>query len=515
VSDQKRQGKVYLVGAGPGDPGLITVRGANLVRRADVVVVDDLVNPVLFRFHPREKIIYVGKRGPGAPLGRRLQLPQKGISRLLVQLAKKGRHVVRLKGGDPLVFGRGGEEMEALRRAGVPYEVVPGVTSALAAPAYAGIPVSDRRSSSEVIFLTGQERREDASEKQSRIDWGKLSPEATLVILMGVSRWTVVRQRLLANGWPASKSVAAIESATTGKQRTILTTLSRSVDSFRKNKLVSPAVLVVGDVVQMARRLEWIKAEKPLIGKSVVVTRAAHQNRKMIDSLEEKGAHVLICPALTVLPVTDDPSSQRILSTLREESFDYDWIIFLSENGVRSFFAALKGKFRQPRSKVCAVGPNTAAVVEEFGWRVHKTARDYNRLGALRELGKVRGKKILLPRAQGAPQDIVQALVQRGARVDEIRIYRTEPAAPPPSEIRNAILSGVDAVTFTSPSTVRAFCTFFSRRQIDKIFLNSVALSIGRSTTEELKVAKIKSIVEADLATTDDMVETLVRRLKR
>ena len=269
-------GKVFLVGAGPGDTGLITVRGRDCIETADVLVVDALVNPSLFT-GAKARVHYVGKRGPGAPHGSSARLSQKAIHTLLIREARKGRRVVRLKGGDPIVFGRGSEEMEALRAAHVSYEVVPGIPSPIAVPAFAGIPITDRRWSSQVTFLTGQEGPNRHSDYK-RVDWKSLPIGGTLVILMGVSRWPIIQKRLLALGWPPSMAIAAIESGTTKAQRVIQAYLGKSVRIFKKRKLVAPAIIVVGQVAGLSGALSWVEKEKPLLGRKVVVTRAEFQS---------------------------------------------------------------------------------------------------------------------------------------------------------------------------------------------------------------------------------------------
>jgi uroporphyrinogen III methyltransferase/synthase len=283
---------VHIVGAGPGDPGLITRRGLELINTADVIVLDALVNPALLRGNPTAEIIYVGKRGPGARCGAMLTMPQPQINRLLIKLAKKGRRVVRLKGGDPFVFGRGGEEMEALRDAGLGYEIVPGVSSAIAAPAYAGIPVSDRRWASHVTFLTGHEGRVP-----------DYAPRETLVVLMGVAAWPRLALNLAAEGWPARTTVAAVESGTTREQRVLMTTLKESTDFFKKKKLEAPTIVVVGDVARHGKTSAWLSRVKPLLGRTVVVTRAEGQNDSFAALLRDKGADVIECPAIDIQPL--------------------------------------------------------------------------------------------------------------------------------------------------------------------------------------------------------------------
>ncbi len=499
--------KVYLIGAGPGDPGLITVRGRDVVNRADVIVVDDLVNPLLLLSNPTAQIIYVGKRGPGAPQGSFLKLPQKKINSLLVQLAKKYKTVARLKGGDPLIFARGGEEMEALRKAGVSYEIIPGVTSAVAGPAYAGIPLSDRRWASTITFLTGQE----SASSSSGVDWEKLPVGGTLVILMGVARWPSIKKNLLNSGWSSSTPVAAVQSATCQNQQVYLTKLGESDKTFKSKKLVSPAIVVVGDVSNLSQRLSWVEKEKPLLGKKVVVTRAAHQSRELISSLEEKGAFVIPCPAISIEPLHGNESTAAVVEALRNKTRAYDWIAFMSENGVQSFRSLIgAGREWLGLAKIFSVGSHTQQSIERAGWPVHRVAHVFNSPGALRSLGNVKGKRFLVPRVQEGPMDFVSGLRRRGAMVDEISTYRTVSGPLPSSRLKGVLLSGVDFITFTSGSTVDYFFKFFSSLESRRIFSKATALSIGPVTSTALRRKGIRKIKQASTATTEGMIDAIL-----
>lgn len=495
---------VHLVGAGPGDPGLITKRGLDLLRRADAVVYDALVNPALLLEAPQAQIIYVGKRG-----GARHAMAQEKINSLLVRLAGQGKRVVRLKGGDPFVFGRGGEEVEALKKAHVPYEIVPGVTSAIAAPAYAGIPVSDRRWSSQVTFFTGHEGRPTVA-GSSNVDWDALSSTGTLVVLMGVAEWPSIRRNLLERNWPKNTPVAAIESGTNRDQRVITTTLDGSKRDFKKQRLKAPAVIVVGRVANLAKTRSWVKETKPLLGKTVVVTRAVHQNEKLTGLLEDRGAHVIECPAIATRPLQGSLRLREIVSHLSE----YDWVLLLSVNAVEAFALLLDSKKDLlKKTRLCAIGPATAQAIRSHGWAAHRTARVFNSQGIVKILGALRGKHLLLPRVQGAPPDLVEALRKRGALVDEVATYETITAPPPPDAIKQAILKIADAVTFTSASTAHHFATFFSTKELVGLFRRATALSIGPVTSAVLKKMKIRCVVEAKQSTVEHMVEKLCRVL--
>lgn len=494
-----RMGKVFIVGAGPGDVGLITQRGAKLLKKADVVVMDALVNPALVR-SSRAKIITAGKRGPGAPMGSSAEFSQDRINKLLVRLGREGHLVVRLKGGDPFLFGRGSEELDALRRAKIPYEVVPGVSSALAVPAYAGIPVTDRRWASQVTIITGQEGKEKSPE-QSAVDWKKLSPRGTLVILMGVSRWPDLQKKLIRNGWQSNAPIAAIESGTTSRQRVIRTTLKESVNDFQRHRLVAPSIVVVGDVVRLQSSLSWLH-ERPLLGRRIMITRPWDQARDFIALLEDKGAEVYVSPSINIKPLNPQ---------LKKSPTDYDWVVLLSANAVEHFARVLgerRGEMR--RAKILAIGPRTAAAVRAQKWKVARMAGDFNSFGVKRVLGHVRAQSFLIPRVQDAPPTLSQLLKQDGGRVTEMAIYKTLPMAPTKA-MHQIALSGVDAITFTSGSTARYFLKSFSSREKNLIFKNTLSISIGPMTTAALKAGGVPSVLESDISTTEGMVETLCR----
>lgn len=481
---------VFIVGAGPGDPGLITKRGLDLINSADVIVMDALVNPALLRGNARAQIIDVGKRGPGAPGGHKRVFPQEKINQLLVKWGRTGQRVVRLKGGDPFVFGRGGEEVDALAKAGILYEIVPGITAAIAGPTYAGIPVTDRRWSSQVTFITGHEGAKETD--GIGVDWQNLSPQGTLVIFMGVSQWPDIRKTLLNYGWPADHPVCAIASATLPEQRVLSTTIKESENYFKIKKLTAPAVIVVGHVASLAHVRGWVHKTKPLLGKKIVVTRPLEQNQTLVRMLEDLGADVIECPAIKINPKSEilNPKS--------------DWLVFLSANAVRTFTGSIPAK-----TKICVVGPATKRAVLEKGWVVHKMAQEFNSRGVLKALGSVKGKKILIPRVQGGPQDMGRALRKRGAFVEEVVTYETVGALPPPPHVKRLIIGGVDAITFTSASTVRHFCGFFTRAELRKIFSKAIAVSIGPSTTKALREFGITRLRQSNQATSESLVTAI------
>lgn len=506
------RGKVYLVGAGPGDPSLITRRGWDLIEQADVLVVDDLVHPYFSHLNPRAKIIYVGKRGPASPRGRIQIYPQGKINRILIQLARRGQRVVRLKGGDPLVFGRGGEEMESLRAARIPYEIVPGVSSVVAAPAYAGIPLSDRRWASTVTLMTGQESRTE--ESVSRVDWNHIPRNGTLVVLMGVQKWAQIRKNLLSYGWRSDTPVAVVESATGPTQREFQSDLNSSLSLFRREQIVSPAVIVVGTVAKLHRRLAWLRKEKPLLGQIVVVTRAEAQTKSFSSKLEDLGAVVVPCPAIAIHPLALDTVVKNKIAQWKSGRLHYDWILFLSENAVASFSEAVGALPRRLTSRIAVVGPRTAAAAKKRGWPVHTIARQFNAANLIKNLGSISGKKILLPRVQMAPDSLEFEIRNKGAFLDVVSIYQNRPAPPPSSPMRSFILGHANAVTFTSASTAEAFRGFWTTPEFKRLFKKAKAVSIGPQTTRALQKAGLKKIWETRVSTTDGLIQTLINRMK-
>jgi uroporphyrinogen III methyltransferase/synthase len=500
-------GKVILVGAGPGDPGLLTVRGQEWLAQADVVVTDALVNPRLWR-GLRARIIDVGKRGPGAPRGAHQRESQANINRILVRLARQGNTVVRLKGGDPFVFGRGSEELEALRVAKISFEVVPGVSSAHAVPAYAGIPITDRRFASHVTILTGHEKGEQPS-KQS-IDWDRLSPDGTLVILMGVSRWPDIQKELLGRHWPPSHPVAAIEWGTTVRQRVIHSSLEQAAADFKKQKLQAPAIIVVGRVAKLGRQLEWVRRNRPLLGLKIVVMRPLEQAGELIAALENKGAQVLHAPAIRIRSLAGSASVRRKIKKIQSQPHSYDFLIFLSANAVRHFETVAPLLTRQWRhAAVAVVGDQTARVAREHGWRVTMKPSLYRATSLVRELGGISGKRILIPRAETAPIEILEDLRDRGATVDVLPVYRTAPV-PFSASVKHEIQSGADVLMFTSSSMVGSFLRNFSTAEKRRLLRTARIVSMGALTTAALRKHGVRQIHQARNSSVDELVSSAI-----
>ncbi|HEV7587086.1 MAG TPA: uroporphyrinogen-III C-methyltransferase, partial [Longimicrobium sp.] len=413
-------GTVYLVGAGPGDPGLLTLRAAELLERADVLVYDALAAPEIVERAAKAERIYAGKRG-----GRTSPLSQEEISALLVELAAKHAVVVRLKGGDPFVFGRGGEEALALAAAGISWEVVPGITAGTAGPAYAGIPVTHRGLSTSVTLVTGHE---DPAKAGTDVDWNALGRgTGTLVFYMSVGKMEENFARLIEAGRPADTPAAAVEWGTHARQRTVVGTLATLPALAREANVGAPSVVVVGDVVSLRGELAWFD-RRPLSGKRVVVTRARAQASGFAASLRELGAEVVQLPVIRIESPEDPDALRR--AALQADSFD--WIVFTSANGVDRFFAALAEGGRDARAlggvSICAIGPATAQELAKHGVRADLVPDEFvaeAALAALMAATELAGRRILIPRAAEARAVLPDGLRERGAEVVEVAAYRT------------------------------------------------------------------------------------------
>ena len=444
-------GVVYLVGAGPGDPGLLTVRGRQCIGEADVVIHDYLVDPRLLRHaRPQAEIVQSGKSGDASRRDRQ----QQAINLRMVAAARAGKVVVRLKGGDPFVFGRGGEEVQALVDAGVAFEIVPGVSSAIAVPAYAGIPVTERGLNSSFAVVTGHE----APGTLHPLDWGALARMETLVFLMGLRTISTIASRLQEAGKSADTPVACVRSGTRPDQATVVGTLADIADRVARARFEPPAVFVVGDAVKRREQLSWFE-RRPLLGRRIVVTRAAEQAAEFVDRLERLGAEGIAAPTIEFAEATSATALDAALAAL--ESFD--WIVFTSAHGVTVFFARLHaagGDVRRlGRARVAAIGPATAAALAHHGLRADLQPETFRG----EELAKILaphviGRRVLLPRAEGAREALPQALAQVGAEVVDVSTYRAAPVTDLPDRLRHLVAAdALDAITFTSPSTVRGF----------------------------------------------------------
>jgi uroporphyrinogen III methyltransferase / synthase len=503
---ERKIGKVYIIGAGPGDPGLITVKGARCIGEADVVVYDYLVSEELLRHcNPKARLVYAGKRGGEHTL------PQAQINALLCKEAESGSTVARLKGGDPFIFGRGGEEAEVLARAGIPFEIVPGVTSAVAVPAYAGIPLTHREYTSTVAFVTGHE---DPGKEQSEIDWAKLAGMGTIVFLMGVKNLPMIVENLVHAGRPAGTPAALIRWGTTPAQETLAGTLGDIVEGAQAHGFFPPAILVVGGVVDLRRELNWYET-KPLFGKGVVITRPEEQQEELARLLAAQGARAISFPTIAV----EAPHNWRELDAALGSLEKYAWIIFTSANGVAFFFRRLFELGRDVRDvkglRICTIGPATASAVESRGVRVDLVPDEFISEGVVRAFEGlcVAGMKILLPRAAEARDVIPDGLRAMGAEVDVVTAYRTVNSGRRKEELDEYLQAGqVHVVTFTSPSTVKNFIAIMGGTRLPP----EVRIAcIGPVTAAAAREAGLRIDVLQERYTMEGLVEGLVRHFAR
>lgn len=486
-------GKVYLIGAGPGDPGLITVKAVECLRRADVVVYDRLIAPALLDYaHADAEKIYVGKASSDHTL------PQNEINALLVQKARDGKIVARLKGGDPFVFGRGGEEALALVQAGIEFEIVPGVSSAIAAPAYAGIPVTHRGVATSFTVATGHLRDDQAS---------IANPQApTLIYLMGVENLNSIVANLIQSGCHSTTPTALVRWGTTPQQETIVGTLGDICE--RGKNLQPPAVLIVGNVVALREKLRWFE-NRPLFGKHILVTRAREQASELSQMLRELGAEPIESPIIRIAPLDDYRALDDALTQR------YDWIIFTSVNGVDAVWRRVQAIERDARwfagVRVGAIGPATAKRLTRYGLRADFVPREYVAEGIVAGIGDVNGKRLLLPRADLARENLARDLRARGAIVAEVVAYRTLTidANDPAIEKIRAMLAAdeIDAITFTSSSTVRGFVHAVQAKIED---LKSKIICIGPITAQTARELGLRVDVIAQEYTLEGLTKALV-----
>ncbi len=505
---RRRPGTVHLVGAGPGDPGLITRRGQDLLSRADVVVADALAAPELLDMAPAAaERIKAGKRGG------RQSVRQDTVNRLLIDRARRGLLVVRLKGGDPSLFGRGGEEAEALRRARIPFTVVPGVTAALGAAAWTGIPLTHRRLASSVVLATGHS---GPARRAGAPDWEALTRADTLVLYMGVRRLQGLVGRLVRAGMSPATPVALVRCATLPEQEVVSGRLGDIVARARAAGVRPPALLIAGRVVRLRRSLDWV-SRLPLHGRTIVVTRPRDQAGPFVEELRERGARVLLAPAIELRP----PRSLAPLDRAIRRLTSYDSIIFTSVNGVARFFARLLETRRDIRDLkgigILAIGPATAAAVETRGLRVEAVPEDYRAEGIVELMKKrrLRGARILVPRAAVARDLLITELRRWGAVVDVVSVYRTAPSRAGAAEVRAALRRGrLDLITFTSSSTVTSFARLFRGRTEARLIRKIPIAAIGPITAATARRERFRVAVVPRVSTVPDLTRAVVRYLK-
>ncbi len=508
MASHSEKGKVYLIGAGPGDPGLMTLKGRDLIAAADCLVYDALASPAMLAWlKPGCEKIYVGKRAGNHAL------PQDDINALLVKCASQYSCTVRLKGGDPYVFGRGGEEALALHAAGVAFEVVPGVSSAIAGPAYAGIPVTHRDCCTQFTVFTGHE---GTHKSESTLDIpGIAAAQGTKIMLMGMSRLRETLVALMEAGQAPDVPAAVVQWAATGRQKSVCATVGTLADAVQETGLSSPAVVVIGEVVALAPKLDW-RSRLPLFGKRVVVTRTREQASELSSQLEQLGADVIELPTIRIA----DPTDKRDFAEAVVDAPHYDWLVFSSPNGVRRFFQAFFAVYEDIReiggARIAAVGPGTAAELKKYGLMVdvmpqkavaEELVAEFDRKGD--EFGGVANVTMLWVHGEQARRVIYDELMKRQAIVDECLAYSTVPETEDVTGARGRLKEeGADVITFTSSSTVRHFMALNL-----PLPEGCRIASIGPVTSATLAEYGLKPDVEAADHTIPSLIEA-IKKLK-
>ena len=502
------EGKVFFVGAGPGDPGLITVRGKQLIESADAVVYDALANSALLppgaRETGRPELYYVGKRG-----GTKVPVTQSEINELLVKLAREGKRVVRLKGGDPFVFGRGSEEAQAMNDASVSFEIVPGITAGIAAPAFAGIPVTHRGLSTSVTFVTGHE---DPAKATSQTNWEALAKAGgTIVLYMGVKTLPAIVSALMQGGMAGEMPAAVIQWGTHPKQRTVTGTLETIASRADEQNITAPAITIIGWSVVLRDELAWFE-RRPLFGRRIVVTRSTQQAPALTEKLRELGAEVVEMPATQIARLDLEPLRAE-LSQLSK----YAWLIFTSQNAISIFWEQLLGEGRDARAlaglKIAAVGPATAGALLEHGIAVDVIPPRFVAEGLLDILGArsdVAGTRILYVTAEGARETLAAGLRDIGAEVVVVEAYRSVVDGQGAERLARAIEAGrIDLATFTSASAVKGYVDAVG----EDLALRVPAASIGPQTSDALRETGIEIKAEAEESTLDGLTAAVISAL--
>lgn len=500
-------GFVALVGAGPGDPGLLTLRAKEVLEACDVVVYDHLVHPKILEYvSPKAERIYAGKKG-GDPDS----TPQGSIEHLLVRLAHKGKKIVRLKGGDPFVFGRGGEEALFLAKHRIPFEIVPGVTAGVGASAYAGIPVTHRGLASEVTFLTAHE---DPAKTGSDLNWKALAAlKGTLVFYMGVRTLPDAIQALIRHGKNPDTPVSVIEWGSTAQQRVVSGTLRTIAQKVKNQKISAPALTVIGEVNRLRQRLNWFE-RKPLFGKTILVTRSRSQASGLSKLLAQEGARVIELPTIHITPIQNFRLLDEAISRIER----FDWLVFTSENGVEAFFKRLRQLKKDARclsaSQIAAIGPGTRFGLSHYSIEPDLVPEIFSSEGLLHAFKResIASKRFLLLRTNIAPDFLRQELTKLGAEVTEIPVYQTEKPEGIERKIKELMKKEtIDYITFTSASTAEHFFKSLSNGTCPRAKL----ISIGPVTSAAIRKAKIQVNREARVHTIPGLVEAVLEEATR
>ncbi|MHC4187288.1 MAG: uroporphyrinogen-III C-methyltransferase [Planctomycetota bacterium] len=500
---KKQKGKVYLVGAGPGDPGLITVRAVEVLSMADSIMCDKLVNPILLKYaHPDAELINTPKRiGPGS-------CNQQQINDLIVQRALQGETVVRLKGGDPCIFGRGSEEASVLVEAGIDFEIVPGITASIAGAEYSGIMLTDRRYASQVVLVTGHEAE---GKKESDIDWQWFAKfNGTIVLYMAVGNLHLITAELIKGGLSPDTPAAAIRSATLTIQQTVKTTLGKLVDTRDSGQIVPPSIIIIGAGAAGDPNLEWFTS-KPLFGQNVVITRDDRGNDSLAEEIIRRGGNPILYPTIKIKSLTDSNDFLNALSEMK----NFDWVIFTSVNGVDIFFQALKTLEKDARvfasAKLAAIGPRTAQKLAEYSIKADFVPTKFTSRELAIQLidnANLKDKKILLLRSRQASDELPGLLKNAGAKITETHLYTIDPVKNDPTQLSEQIVSSqIQWITFASPSSAK---NFFDQITPDTINPSTAKIaSIGPITTKQLNELKVKVDLEPDEQTFDALLNAI------
>ncbi len=500
----KSKGMVYLVGAGPGDTGLLTLRGAELLKRAEVVVYDALANPELLRLAPATAELI--------SRGHNMAMPQKEITATIIAKAKEGKIVVRLKGGDPFIFGRGGEEAEALVAEKIPFEIVPGVSSITAVPNYAGIPLTHREHCSSFTVFTGHSDSADAATALHYEQIAKIP--GTKVVLMGTENLGDWTKSLIAHGMSSATPIAVIQWGTYGRQKSVAGTLATIAKLVAEKKIVPPALTVIGDVVTLRDKLNWFE-NLPLFGQRIVVTRRSEQAGTFAQRLSALGAEVLAVPTIKITEPTD---RMPLVDALLEIN-SYEWLVFTSANGVNAFFDLFFKRFQDMRdiggARIAAVGPKTAEALRALHLQVDLQPEEYvgeKIVAAFKKYQDIENVKMCLFRAEVANPELPDALMEEGAIVDDIPVYKTVAETEDRTGSAARLLEeGADWLTFTSSSTVEHFHARFDLPKLLKKFSKLKIISIGPETSKAIAALGLKPTLEAKEHTTDGMIAALLK----